>query len=361
MTTLIQCITEMQQQGSSLVYLSKQNSKTEILKLIIMKTKQFIAIILTTSAVLTSHAARAQENEEKSAQSSQITFAYPLGTNGIDAISTPNRFSVNVLYGVNGGLDGLELGGIMNYNHGDVNGMQLAGVANINREQTNGLMWAGCFNLALDDAEGVQLSEINIASGDFNGVQAGVFNYARGLKGVQFGLVNIVGEDNGAVPIGLINIVRGGYYELEFSTSEVLYTNVNYKMGVEHFYTIFKLGSSRYESNPVYSFGLGFGSMLSLAEKHKISMDLSVNHIVYNEEWSSDDNCLSKIDLSYRFYPFEHVGLFAGPSFNWYVSEMRVDERMGTLNIPAHAHQFSHNNNENWMWLGFNAGIAYRF
>ncbi|MGW8316763.1 MAG: LA_2272 family surface repeat-containing protein [Bacteroidales bacterium] len=326
-----------------------------------MKTRQLIAIILATSAALTCHEIKAQENEKEPVQGSQITFAYPLGTNGIDAISVPNRFSVNVLYGINGGLDGLELGGIFNYNDGDVNGMQLAGVANINREHTSGLMWAGCFNLALDHSQGVQLADVNIATGDFTGVQAGVFNYAGGLRGVQFGLVNIVGEDNGAVPIGLINIVRGGYYELEFATSEVLYTNVNYKMGVEHFYTIFKLGSSRYESNPVYSFGLGFGSMLSLAEKHKISMDLSVNHIVYNEEWSSDDNCLSKFDLSYRFYPLKHVGVFAGPSFNWYVSETRVDESMGTLNIPANAHNFSRDNNEQWMWLGFNVGIAYRF
>jgi hypothetical protein len=326
-----------------------------------MKTRQLIAIILATSATLTGYAARAQGNEDKPAQGSQITFAYPLGTNGVDAISISNKFSVNVLYGVNGGLDGLELGGILNYNHGDVNGMQLAGVANINREHTNGLMWSGCFNLTMEEAEGMQLSEINIAAGDFTGVQAGVFNYARGLKGVQFGVVNIVGEDNGAVPIGLINIVRGGYYELEFATSEVLYTNLNYKMGVEHFYTIFKMGSSRYESNPVYSFGIGFGSMLSLAEKHKLSIDLSVNHIVYNEDWNSDDNSLSKLDLSYRFYMIEHVALFAGPSLNWYVSEMRVDEGFGTLNVPSYAHHFRHNDKEQWGWLGFNVGIAYRF
>jgi len=326
-----------------------------------MKTRQLIAIILAASATLTINEIEAQNNQKEQAQPSQFTFAYPLGTNGIDAISIRNRFSVNVLYGINGGLDGLEIGGILNYNHGDVNGVQLAWVSNINREHTNGLMWAGCFNLTMDDSRGMQLADLNIAAGDFTGLQAGMFNYAGGLRGVQFGLVNIVGEDNGAVPIGLINIVRGGYYELEFVASEVLYTNVNYKMGVEHFYTIFKLGSSRYESNPVYSFGLGFGSMLSLAEKHKISMDLSVNHIVYNEEWSSDDNCLSKLDLSYRFYILEHVALVAGPSFNWYVSEMMVDDSFGTLNIPSNAHNFRHDNKEQWMWLGFNVGLAYRF
>ncbi len=326
-----------------------------------MKTTHFTACILVVSSALICSPASAQENEGNPAQGSQITFAYPLGTNGVDAISVPNRFSLNVLYGVNGGLDGLEIGGIMNYDHGAVNGVQLAGIANVNRGTTSGLMWAGCFNVALGDIRGAQFAELNIAAGNFTGVQAGLFNYARGMRGVQFGLVNIAGQDNGAVPIGLINIVRGGYYELEFSAGEVLYTNVNYKMGVEHFYTIFKLGSSRYESNPVYSFGLGFGSMVSLAEKHKLSMDISVNHIVYNEEWEPDDNCLSKIDLSYRYYLLEHVALFAGPSLNWYVSELTVDDRFGTLNIPSHAHNFSRDNNEQWMWIGFNLGLAYRF
>lgn len=326
-----------------------------------MKTKQFFTLTLALSATLISIGVGAQEKEENPATGSQFTFAYPLGTNGIDAISKSNRFSVNVLYGVNGGLDGLELGGLMNYNHGGVNGVQLAGLANINRKHTSGLMWAGCFNLALDDSRGVQLSELNIAAGDFTGVQAGLINYAGGLKGVQFGLINIVGEDNGAVPIGLFNIVRGGYYALELTAGDVIHTNVNYKMGVEHFYTIFKMGSARYEDNPVYSFGLGFGSMVSLAERHKISMDLSVNHILYDEEWSSDDNCLSKLDLNYRFYLNDHFALLAGPSLNHYVSEQRVNDSFGTLDIPAHAHSFTRDNNKQWMWLGFNAGLAYRF
>jgi hypothetical protein len=326
-----------------------------------MKTQQIIILTLALSTALMSSGLKAQEHKTNPGQGSQFTFAYPLGTNGTEAINISNQFSFNALYGVNGGLDGLEIGGLVNYNHGDVNGMQLAGVANINAEYTEGMMLAGSFNLTLGDAQGIQLSNLNIASGDLNGVQVGVINYARRLKGVQFGVINIVDEDNGALPIGLINVVRGGYYALEFVASEVLHTNVNYKMGVEHFYTIFKMGASRYDSNPVYSFGLGFGSMLSLAEKHKISLDLSFNHIVYDEDWNTDDNCLSKLDLSYRYSLGEHVSLLAGPSFNWYVSELQVGDSFGTLNVPSHSHNFSHDNKQHWMWLGINAGLSYRF
>jgi hypothetical protein len=327
-----------------------------------MKPKQIIILNLVISAVFLSTGLKAQETEEKTAEGSQFTFAYPVGTNGKDAINQANKFSFNLLYGVNGGLNGLELGGLANYNHGEVRGAQLAGLANINKEYTNGFMWAGCFNLTLDDARGVQFADLNVATGDFTGLQAGVINYAAGLRGVQFGVINIVGEDKGAVPIGLINVVKGGYYALELTAGEVLYTNVNYKMGVERFYTVFKLGASRYDHEPVYSVGLGFGSLLPIAEKHKVSMDLSFNHLVFEEEWDSDDNnCLAKFDLTYRYGLGEHISLLAGPSFNWYGSEMGTDDAYGNLNIPSHAHYFTCEGYENWMWIGFNAGLAYRF
>lgn len=326
-----------------------------------METKQFITLSLVITAILMCNTIKAQETEKSAVKGSQFTFAYPVGTNGKDAINQANKFSFNLLYGVNGGLDGLEIGGLANYNHGEVYGVQLAGIANINREFTHGLMWSGCFNLTLDDARGVQFSDLNVATGDFTGLQAGVINYAGSLRGVQFGVINIVGEDNGAVPIGLINVVKGGYYALELVASEVLYTNINYKMGVEHFYTIFKVGSSWYENEPVYSVGLGFGTMFTLAEKHKLSLDLSFNNIVYNEEWNADDNYLSKLDLTYSYSLGEHVALLAGPSLNWYASDMGQDDGVRTLNIPSHAHSFTCDGYQNWMWVGFNAGIAYRF
>lgn len=326
-----------------------------------MLTKQLITLCLVVSTVLLSNGLKAQETEIEPPKGSQFTFAYPLGTNGVDAISESNKFSFNLLYGVNGGLDGLEIGGLANYNHGEVRGVQLAGFANINKERTNGLMWAAGFNLTFEETRGVQLADFNVAAGDFRGVQAGVVNYAGRMRGVQFGVINIVGEDNGAVPIGLINVVRGGYYALELVSSEALYSNINYKMGVEHFYTIFKLGYSKNDNNDAYSVGLGFGSMLTLAERHKLSMDLSISEIVYNEEWNSGDNYLSKFDLSYRFSFGEHVSLIAGPSLNWYASDMAMDEGRPMLNIPSNAHKFTSDEYQNWVWLGGNVGIAFRF
>ena len=83
-------------------------------------------------------------------------------------------------------------------------------------------------------------------------------------------------------------------------------------MGVERFYTIFKLGASRYHKEDVYSFGLGFGTMFTLAERHKLSLDLSFNNIVYDEEWDADDNYLTKLDLTYSYHLGDHLSCRPG-------------------------------------------------
>jgi len=90
-------------------------------------------------------------------------------------------------------------------------------------------------------------------------------------------------------------------------------------------------------------------------------MDLSLNQIVFNEEWDSDHNYLTKFDLSYRYSLGEHVSLIAGPSLNWYASEIGMDDGAAMLNIPSHAHKFTSDEYQNWTWLGFNVGVAYKF
>jgi len=335
---------------------------SNINKLKIMKTKQFAGWACALLVSVIGMNISAQEAGKSSSQTAQFTFAYPLGTNGTDAMYVSNNYSFNLLYGLNGGLDGIELGGLMNFNRGDVSGFQLSGIANANMEKTSGVMWAGCVNLSVNEMRGVQMADINLALDDLTGVQLGVINYARRLKGVQVGVINVVGENHGALPIGLINIVRGGHYELELLSGDVLHTNLNYKMGVEHFYTIYKLGWSSYHGNEVYSVGLGIGGTVTISGRHRLSIDLSNSQIMYNDDWNwSDDNYLSKLDLNYRLGLGEHVSLVAGPSFNYYVSEVKSDEGFGTLSIPNNAHTSVHPDKQEWWWAGFNAGLAYRF
>lgn len=317
----------------------------------------------------------AQENDSIKTHKAQVTFAYPIGSAGTSSIEYSNNFSFNILYGLNGGVNGVEIGSIFNYNKGVVKGFQLSGVANINTGYSNGFLLSGVSNFCMDSTSGLfisgvlncskqngkgfQLSTANIATNEFNGFQLGVFNYAKKLKGVQLGIFNYLSDDEGAVPIGLFSIVRNGHYELELTFGEVLYTAVNYKMGVEKFYTIYKTGYSTYKNSPVYSFGLGFGGNISISEKHKISIDLSANQIVYNSNWDSEKlNFLNKADFNYKYNVSEKFSLLIGPSFNVYVTEEKVDGEYGTLNIPYTMYTNDGTSSKLFMWIGINAGLS---
>jgi len=89
-------------------------------------------------------------------------------------------------------------------------GFELSGVAKISHDETFGTIMSGVFNYTNSNANGLQLSTINIVVNEMNGFQLGVFNYANKLKGVQLGVFNYVGHASKALPIGVFSIVKNG-------------------------------------------------------------------------------------------------------------------------------------------------------
>jgi hypothetical protein len=347
----------------------------------------------------------AQNTDSVKTRPLQVTFAYPLGSNGIQSLKYANNFSLNILYGLNGGVKGAEIGSIFNYNRGKVAGFQISGVANMNTLNSNGVLLAGVANVCLDstaglfisgvvnysgknargvqlstvniaanglkgfqlgtinvsggNSNGCQLSAVNIATGDFKGFQLGVVNYAQKLHGVQLGVVNYVNDGEKTLPIGLVSIVKkNGYYEFELAGGEAIYGSFNYKMGVRRFYTIYKLGFSAFNNRFIYSLGLGFGTCISIAERHKLNVDLSTNNIRHNLQWNSEINLLNKLDVNYKFYLTKKFSLLIGPSFNLYVSEEKLDGNFGTLQVPYSIFTHEWATGKLSSWIGVNAGVA---
>jgi len=316
----------------------------------------------------------AQENGGLKTRKAQVTFAYPIGSNGMSSLEYSNNFSFNILYGLNGGVNGVEISSILNYNKGEVKGFQLSGISNINiglskgfllsgvsnvcGDSTSGLLLSGVLNYSKGNSTGLQLATINISANQFNGFQLGVVNYAKKIKGVQLGVINILGDAEKGVPIGLFSIVKNGLYELELTGGEAIYSNLNYKMGVERFYTIYKIGYSSYKNNPVYSAGLGFGGNISISKTQKLSVELSSNQIVYNNNWNGNLNMLNKVDFNYKYSFSEKFSLMIGPSFNIYVTEKKVDGEYGTLNIPYSIYANEWSSGKLFMWVGLNAGLS---
>lgn len=247
-------------------------------------------------------AANAQDEKSRLTQVSIVPF---LGTNTFSSYSVTNQFSVNLLWGMNGGVKGKEFGGIGNTIKGDVQGVQIAGVFNSVGGDMAGTQISGFGNVAKDTVQGLQISGgfnisgtgtaiqiatlFNAARGDFDGVQASLFyngikgsgnalqfssfiNYAGGdskfqvatllnsakdiqtgqiallfnaaekVDGFQIGLINVADTISG-IPIGLINFIKKGYNRAELFAAETLTGNFALKIGVKQFYNIFTIGA----------------------------------------------------------------------------------------------------------------------
>lgn len=171
-----------------------------------------------------------QDSVTTEVRPAQVTFISPLGTNGLDAAKYTNQFSLNIIGGYNGGLDGVELGGFANVLAGDMHGAQFAGFSNTVWEETHGAQFAGFTNVSrgylfgaqfagfantvVDSAFATQVAGFsNVAKGSNNGVQlAGFSNVTAGdMAGFQgSGFSNVVrGELRGAQASGFVNTVVG--------------------------------------------------------------------------------------------------------------------------------------------------------
>ena len=234
----------------------------------------------------------------------QVSILPYVGTNLDRSDEITNNVSLNVLWGTNGGVDGLEVGGLYNEIINDVEGVQVAGVGskvggdvigtqvggvfNINEGKVQGVQAAGFFNIA-GETQAVQAAgRFNISHGDVAGLQAsGLFNISKGkadgmqmaslfnssngftrsqvsgifnqagdaeggqvsaliniakkVGGFQIALINVADTVNG-VPVGLLNIVKNGYNRFEVSSNDALFANAALKVGAYSFYNIFKVG-----------------------------------------------------------------------------------------------------------------------
>ncbi len=166
-----------------------------------------------------------RQNERRIAQVSVLPF---IGTNTRQSDDVTNNLSMNLLWGVNGGVNGMEVGMGLNMLERDMNGFQVAGLGNkVNRNMT-GTQFGGIFNYAGGSAKGFQAAGVvnfaqsaeaaqaaglaNFVQGDVAGLQAsGLFNTVGGsAKGVQAsGLFNKTGGDSKVQAAGGFNRSRG--------------------------------------------------------------------------------------------------------------------------------------------------------
>ncbi len=320
----------------------------------------------------------------------QISIMPFLSTNLSRTEEIINNVSVNLFWGKNGGVEGLEIGGFFNHITKDVQGVQVAGLGNtvkgevlgtqvaglfnttggntqgvqvsglfnVNRKDFTGVQVAGLFNTAGGKADGLQVSGLfntcrgktrtqisgffNVA-GDVSGGQiSGLFNKGKKVDGMQIGLINIADSISG-VPIGLINIIHKGYNRVEFSGNDALFANFALKFGAKSFYNMLLFGArwddlnvTTFDTNgepqtasgTYMSWGLGYGigTAITLGSHTLLNLEASAMHINETEDWTSKLNLLNQLKLTLDIRVGRRTSIFAGPVGNLLVSQLKDPE-----------------------------------
>lgn len=155
-----------------------------------------------------------QDENREYKRLAQLTFVSPIGSNGFLSPEITNNFSLNILTGVSGGVNGFELGGLHNTTKGDVTGVQVAGLGNVTTGIYSGFQLAGLYNVDGNLARGMLVAGItNVVSGPSKGFHlAGITNITRDecWSFQVSGISNVSVEGNHGLQIAGINNFSGG-------------------------------------------------------------------------------------------------------------------------------------------------------
>ena len=144
----------------------------------------------------------------------QVTFISPMGTNGVESGKIRNNLSFNILAGYNGGLSGIEIGGVANNLRYDMDGIQISGFSNVVLGKSDGCQLSGFSNVTRKSFKGLQASGFsNVVCEDSKIIQvSGFSNVVKGTtKGTQIsGFSNVSTGDATAIQVGgFSNVVKG--------------------------------------------------------------------------------------------------------------------------------------------------------
>ncbi len=351
----------------------------------------------------------------------QLSILPNISTNSNDAYATTHKVSANIFLGINGGVSGVEIGGIgnivikdvkgfqfagvfnqvkgnvqgtqisggINYNKLNTRGIQIAGLANVN-SQANAIQSAGLFNYVSGQFSGIQIAGLaNIVRGKATALQiaglsnfnqhnaqtqiagflnraqyvkksqiSGFLNIAKKIEGNQIGLVNYCNSIDGST-YGLINIVKNGYNVIELSGNLVLENGLAFKMGSKGFYNIFQVNKSYRNA---WGLGYGLGTTIDLPKQLSSHAEVLLVHINENTFWTKPLNLMlqTRYHIDYRLHKKWH--LFFGPNISLLTSKIKNTEG-NLIGSTLPVYHFINKNTDNLnmkMWAGFNAGVRYR-
>ncbi|MCL2597095.1 MAG: hypothetical protein FWD66_05435 [Paludibacter sp.] len=184
-----------------------------------MKRKKCFLLIITLCCLVS---ALAQQTDELKNVPGQVSIFYPMGTSGKESKNFTYNFSLNLLTGKIGALNGLEISGLYSKVKENIFGVQISGLGSIVGGKMAGMQVSGLASIVSEGTAGLQVSGLtNITSEGMSGLQvSGLTNItSEGMSGLQVsGLTNIVSEGMSGLQVsGLINIASEGMSGLQVS------------------------------------------------------------------------------------------------------------------------------------------------
>ena len=107
--------------------------------------KKIKSIILAVSLVLPG-ILQSQDTTALKTRTVQLGFVTPLSSNWVDSWNCTNKFSVNILGGYAGGINGAEFSTLVSVLKTDMKGAQFAGLGNIVINDVKGVQFSGLLN-----------------------------------------------------------------------------------------------------------------------------------------------------------------------------------------------------------------------
>ncbi len=354
-------------------------------------------------------------NRGESGKSSQntVVFGFDLfpfvGMSSSDSLARRN-FSLNLVGGISGGSNILEIGGALNIAREDVSGLQLSGAVNIVGGNLRGTQIAGALNVVQGDVEGAQIAPVNIARNivgpqfgainvthDIQGPQFGAINITHDIQGPQFGAINITHDIHGPqfgainlsndvygpqfgainianhvrglqigainiaksadVGIGAISIYTEGFLNIETFASDDGLLMAGIRHGSKSFYNTYSVGSRVMKNGKLgFAYGLSIGWRTQLSNNFEFSIDASATQVVDFDYGWSQAHSLQKIRPMLTWQLADSFALFAAPTLT-----LQFVGNGGEIFAPINHWELTHKASAAHLalWPGFTLGARF--
>jgi CarboxypepD_reg-like domain len=307
----------------------------------------------------------AQNVRDSLSRKFQFSLLPFLGTNRLLSGSITNDYSVNLLMGYAGGVNRLEIGGLINGVRKDVKGLQIAGIGNIVGGNILGGQISSIFNVAGNVENGIQISGLfNTIIKESGGWQISFVNFAHKVVkgGKQIGFINIA-DSTETTPIGFLSFVGSGngYKRLELIVDENLTGSFSFKTGVRKFYNIIALHYNFTRKQEIFGIGYGVGRAYKLGNSWMMNTDLTTNLLVEYDDISPNVASLYKLDISFEKQIARNAAITFGPSLKYMeIDDYNISTRQVKPFYKIPNYQTLSYTGNTRLWIGFQMGLRIR-